>query len=116
MIGCQDFSKGFILQHLNKNLTPWPSFACELYLRGDRRLSAKLLPNLRVECVSWLAQRIPTPVNLDFLDVSRYYFYSISFSIVLTILSEPSFRSLLLRKYIGAGNRSQDIWICSEKL
>jgi hypothetical protein len=33
---------------------------------------------LRVEGVAWLAQRIPTAVNLDFLDRSRYFFIQVA--------------------------------------
>jgi hypothetical protein len=37
----------------------------------------------------WSAQRIPTAVNLCFLDRSRYFFYSSISSIDLTRLSGP---------------------------
>jgi hypothetical protein len=33
---------------------------------------------LRVEGVTWSAQRIPTAVNLGFLDRSRYFFFQIA--------------------------------------
>jgi hypothetical protein len=33
---------------------------------------------LRVEGVAWSAQRIPTAVNLGFLDRSRYFFIQVS--------------------------------------
>jgi hypothetical protein len=33
---------------------------------------------LRVEGVPWLAQRIPTAVNLGFLDPSRYFFIQVA--------------------------------------
>jgi hypothetical protein len=33
---------------------------------------------LRVEGVAWSAQRIPTTVNLDFLDRSRYFFIQVT--------------------------------------
>jgi hypothetical protein len=47
---------------------------------------------LRVEGVAWSAQRIPTAVNLGFLDRSCYFFIQSSSSIVLTRLSEPRSR------------------------
>jgi hypothetical protein len=34
--------------------------------------------NLRVEGVAWSAQRIPTAVNLGFLDRSRYFFIQVA--------------------------------------
>jgi hypothetical protein len=46
------------------NYTDWTS---------DRRLSAKLVPTLRIEGVAWSAQRIPTAVGLGFLDRSSYF-------------------------------------------
>jgi hypothetical protein len=33
---------------------------------------------LRIEGVAWSEQRIPTVVNLGFLDRSRYYFFQVS--------------------------------------
>jgi hypothetical protein len=33
---------------------------------------------LRIEAVAWSAQRIPTVVNLGFLDRSRYFFLSVT--------------------------------------
>jgi hypothetical protein len=53
--------------------TPWLQSVGELYRPSDCRLSAKLVPTLAVECVAWSAQRIPTAVNFDFLDRSRYF-------------------------------------------
>jgi hypothetical protein len=38
-------------------------------------LSAKLVPNLRIEGVVWTAQQIPTAVNLDFLDPEPFVSY-----------------------------------------
>jgi hypothetical protein len=37
---------------------------------------------LRIEGVAWAAQRIPTAVNLGFLDRSRYFFIQVDSSIV----------------------------------
>jgi hypothetical protein len=33
---------------------------------------------LRIEGVAWSAQRIPTVVNFDFLDRSRYFFFQVA--------------------------------------
>jgi hypothetical protein len=59
-------------------------------------VGAKLVPTffLRIEGVAWSVPRIPTAVNLDFLD------------------PEP----LLLRKSGSAGNRTRNLWICSQEL
>jgi hypothetical protein len=46
----------------------------------------------------WSAQRIPTAVNLCFLDRSRYFFYSSSSSIDLTRLSGPRSRPTTTQK------------------
>jgi hypothetical protein len=48
--------------------------------------------------VTWSAQRIPTAVNLCFLDRSRYFFYSSSSSIDLTRLSGPRSRPTTTQK------------------
>jgi hypothetical protein len=50
------------------NYTPWIWSASELFRPSDRRLLAKLVPNLRIDGVVWSAQLIPTVVNLGFLD------------------------------------------------
>jgi hypothetical protein len=54
------------------------SLQMELYRPTDRRLSAKLVPNLRKNGVAWSAQRIPTAVNLGFLDCSHCVFIQIA--------------------------------------
>jgi hypothetical protein len=45
----------------------------ELYRPSDRRMSAKLVPTFADRVVAWSAQRIPTAVNIGFLDRSRYF-------------------------------------------
>jgi hypothetical protein len=45
-----------------KKKTPWPESANELCRPSDRRLSAKLVPNFRIEGATWSAWRIPTAV------------------------------------------------------
>jgi hypothetical protein len=47
-----------------------------LFRQSDRRFSAKLVPTFAGrEGVAWSAQRIPTAVNLGFLDQSRYFYF-----------------------------------------
>jgi hypothetical protein len=71
---------------------------------------------LRVEGVSWSAQRIPTAVNLGFLNLSLYVFIQVAPQLSsrgwVDLVPEP----LLLRKSGRAGNRSRVLWICSQKL
>ena len=52
--------------------------------------------------VTWSAQRVPTAVNLCFLDRSRYFFYSSSSSIDLTRLSGPRSRHTTSQKNLVA--------------
>src|SRR5215510_5488426 len=52
--------------------------------------------------VTWSAQRIPTAVNLCFLDRSRYFFYSSSSSVDLTRLSGPRSRPTTTQKNLVA--------------
>jgi hypothetical protein len=58
----------------------------------------------RIEGVTWSAQRIPTAVNLGFLDPEPLLFHSSSSSVILTILSWP--RSI--------STTSQKIWYLRE--
>jgi hypothetical protein len=96
-----------------KKKKPWPLFASELYRPSGRRFSAKIVPTFAGR---GSAQQIPTAVNLGFLGWCRYLFHSSSSSVVLARLSGSRFRTLLLRKSGRAGNRTRDLWICSQKL
>jgi hypothetical protein len=71
---------------------------------------------LRVECVAWWAQRIPTFVNLGFLDRNRYFFIQVTHQLSSRVWVDPVPHPLLLRKSGRAGNRTRDLWICSQKL
>jgi hypothetical protein len=62
------------------------------------------------------AQRIPTVVNLDFLDRSRYFFFKVAPQLSSRGWVDPVPDPLILRKSGSPGNRSQDFWICSQKL
>jgi hypothetical protein len=53
---------------------------------------------LRIEGVAWSAQRIPTDVNLDFLDLELLLFHSSSSSVTLTRLSGPPSRPTTSQK------------------
>jgi hypothetical protein len=61
---------------------------------------------LRVEGVEWSAQRIPTTVNLRFLDRSRYFFIQVAPQLSSRGWVDPVPDPLLLRKSDRAGNRT----------
>jgi hypothetical protein len=70
---------------------------------------------LRIEGVTWSAQRIPSAVNLGFLDWSRY-FLEIAHHFSSRGWVDPVPDPLLLRKSGSAGNRTWDLWICIQEL
>jgi hypothetical protein len=49
-------------EYETKTKTPWTESASELYRPSDSRLSAKEVPNLRIEGATWSARLIPTVV------------------------------------------------------
>jgi hypothetical protein len=59
---------------------------------------------------SWSAERIPTAVNLSFLDWSRYSFIQVAPQLSSRGWVDPVPDLLLLR------SRTRDLWICSQKL
>jgi hypothetical protein len=91
---------------LQANYTDWATAAC-------RRSYCQLL---RVDGVVWSAQRIPTAVNLGFLDRSRYFFIQVAPQLSSWGWVDPVRDPLLLRKSGRPGNRTRDLWICSQKI
>jgi hypothetical protein len=81
----------------------------EFYKSNVKKLSGKFL---RVEGVAWSAQRIPTSINLSFLDRSRYFIIQVAPQLSSRGWVDP----LPLRKHGRAENRTRDLWICSQKL
>jgi hypothetical protein len=67
------------------------------------------------ECCEVSATDHPV-VSLGFLDRSRYYFFQVAPQLSSRGLVNPVPDPLLLRKSGSAGNRTQDLWICSQKL
>jgi hypothetical protein len=55
---------------------------------------------LRVEGVAWSAHRIPTAVNLGFINGSRYFFIQVAHEAEWTSLQTPYFSE----KLVGPGN------------
>jgi hypothetical protein len=71
---------------------------------------------LRIEDVAWSAQRIPTAVNLGFLDWSRYFSTQVAPWLSSQGWVDPMQEQLLLRKPGSAGNQTRDLCICSQEL
>jgi hypothetical protein len=80
--------------------------------RATAACSARLVPNqpLRVTDLARSAKRIQTVVNLGFLDQSRYFLIQVAPQL------SWSWVDPVLRKYGRVGNRTRDLWICSQKL
>jgi hypothetical protein len=67
---------------------------------SDRRLSVNLVPNFADRGCRVVSASVPNRRYLDFLDPSRYFFFQVASSVVITRLSGPCSRS----------NTSQKIW------
>jgi hypothetical protein len=59
--------------------------------------------------------RIPTAVNLGFLDRSRYFFNQVAPQMSRGWV-DPVLDPLIFRKSGKFGTRTRDLWICSQKL
>jgi hypothetical protein len=71
------------------------------YLYTDRATAAdqrSWCQILRMEGVAWSAERIPTAVNLDFLDPEPLLFHSSSSSFILMRLNGPRYRPTIFQK------------------
>jgi hypothetical protein len=71
---------------------------------------------LRIEGVAWSAQRIPTAVNIGFLDRNHYFSIQIAPQLSSRGWVNPVPDPLFLRKSGSTGNETQDLWICSQEL
>jgi hypothetical protein len=65
-------------------------------------MSAKLMPTFADKGVARSAQRIPTAINLGFLNPESLLFQSKSSSIILTRLNEPRSRPTTSQKNLAA--------------
>jgi hypothetical protein len=74
-------------------------------------VSANFLP---IEGVAWSVQRIPTAVNLGFLDRSRYFSIQVAPQLSSRGWVNPVPDPLLLRIFDSSGNRTWDLWICRQ--
>jgi hypothetical protein len=61
-------------------------------------------------------QRIPTAVNFGFLDRSRYFSIQVIPQLSSRGWVDPVPDRLFLRKSGSAGNRTRDLWMCSQEL
>jgi hypothetical protein len=88
----------------------------ELYRLSDRRLSAKLVPTFSDK--GCLVASVTDPLSriLGFLDRSHYYFLQVAPQLYSRGWVDPVPDPLLLRKSRSAGNRTRDLWICSQGL
>jgi hypothetical protein len=102
--------------YIKNKQTPWPQSASELYLPSDRRLSAKLEPTFADRGCRVVSATVPHGRILGSLDRSRYYFFQVAPQLYSPGWVYPVPDPLLLRKSGGTGNRTRDLWICSQEL
>jgi hypothetical protein len=76
---------------------------------------AKLVPTFADGGVAWSAQRITTTVNLGFLDRTSYFSIQVAPQLSSRGWVDPV-PDPLLRKSGSAGNRTRNLWICSQEL
>jgi hypothetical protein len=88
----------------------------ELYRPSDRRLSTKLVSTFVGRGLSRGQHNGSLRPYSRFYRQKPLFFLSSSSTFVLTRLTWPFPDSLLLRKSGSAGNRTRNIWICSQKL
>jgi hypothetical protein len=105
---------GRLKKKKKKKKTSWPVVRKRTIPTERPLLAAEVSANFSGEGVTWSAQRIPTDVNLSFLDRSRY-----SLEIAPKLSSRGWVDPVpdpLLRKYGSVRNRTRDLWICRQKL
>jgi hypothetical protein len=71
---------------------------------------------LKLEGVAWSAQLILHGRILGFLDRSRYCFFHVAPQLYSGGWMDPVPYPPFLRKSDSAGNRTRDLWICSQEL
>jgi hypothetical protein len=101
------------LLKLKLNYTPWLWSASELYRPSDHRQLAKLVPTFADRGCRVVSAKDSHGRKSRFSRPEPLLFPSSSSSVVLTRLSEPRSRHAASQKI---GNRTRDLWICSQKL
>jgi hypothetical protein len=102
----------------NKKQTPWFSVHKRNILTQQTDIGRRILVPTSVDrgVLRGQRSRTPTAVNLSFLDRSRYFFFPVASHLSSQGWGEPVPHPLLLRKSGGAGNRTKDLWVCSQEL
>jgi hypothetical protein len=123
---CHPWNHGISGGNLVPVLLCWPSLqltkcklrgmkpASELYQPSDRRLSANLVPTFADIGCCVISAMDPHGHILGFLDRNHYYFFQVTPQLYTQGWVDPISDSLLLRKSGSAGNRTRDLWICSQ--
>jgi hypothetical protein len=101
----------YLLRITTTKQTPWLWSASELYRPSDRRLSAKL-----VQTLANRGCRVVSAVNFGFLDRGRYFSIQVAPQLSSRGWVDPVPDPLLLRKSGSSGNRTRNLWICSQEL
>jgi hypothetical protein len=78
--------------------------------------AGEVMPTFAYVGVTWSARRFPTVVNLGFLDRIRYFFFQVAPQLSSRGCVDPVTDPLLLIKSGSAGNRTGDLWVCSQEL
>jgi hypothetical protein len=79
-------------------------------------MSAKLVPTLADRGCRVVCATNPHGLNFGFLDRSCYFSIQVAPQLYSWGWVDPVPDQLLLRKSSSAGNRTRDLWICSQKL
>jgi hypothetical protein len=109
--------RNVVTRHRQNHLeSPWPYSASELYWPSDRRLSAKLVPTFADRGCRMVSTTDPHGRILGFLDRSSYFSIQVAPQLYSRGWVDPIPDPLLLKKSGGAGNRTRDLWICSQAL
>jgi hypothetical protein len=88
----------------------------KLYRPSARRLSAKLVPTFADRGRRVISATDSHGCVLGILDRSRYYFFQVAPQLYSRDWVDPVPDPVLLRKSGSAGNRTQDLRICSQEL
>jgi hypothetical protein len=91
-------------------------FASELYRPSDRHLPAKLVPSFADRGCHVVSVTDPYGRILNFLDRSRYFLFQVAPQLYSRGWVDPVPDPLRLRTFGSAGNRTRDLWICSQEL
>jgi hypothetical protein len=108
--------------YLQVNLPKWPYYWIRAViftlfeLSKLVALSAKLMPTFADRGCCVVTATDPHGHILGFVDRSRYFFFQVAPQLYSRGWIDPVPEPLLLRKSGSAGNRTRDLWICSQEL